>query len=83
MYLMFLAVGFAAGMLVSQVVFSRRLEQRLAQPSQQSMVIDAPPVAVNVNVSEELVARYLSTFNLVAIPRDILKGLEEFRQTRH
>lgn len=81
LYLLFLAVGFAGGMLVSHALLARRLELRLAQPVAAAQPL--PPVAVNVNVSEELVARYLATFNLVAIPRDALVGLESSRQTRH
>lgn len=80
MYVLFLAVGFAAGILASQVVLARRLEQRAAPPAP---VAETPQIAVNVNVSEELVARYLASFNLVAIPRDALKDLEDSQPTRH
>ena len=80
MYLLFLAVGFAGGLLVSHSILTRRLEQRLAQPV---AAPEPPKVAVNVNVNDELVARYLATFNLVAIPRDALQGLEVIRHTRH
>lgn len=86
LYLVFLAIGFAGGVLASQVLWGKRLEQRLAELAKQPAVEKpepAAPVAVNVNVSEELVARYLSTFNLVAIPREVLQGLEGIRQTRH
>lgn len=84
LYLVFLAIGFAGGMLASQVLWGKRLEQRLAAVDAQPAEKPEPaPVAVNVNVSEELVARYLATFNLVAIPREVLQGLEGFRQTRH
>lgn len=79
MYVLFLAVGFAAGVLASQIVFAKRLAQPVAPPP----ASEPPRVAVNVNVNNELVARYLATFNLVAIPRDVLQGLENSRQTRH
>lgn len=78
MYCLFLAVGFAGGVLASNIVFARRLERQLAAPA-----AEPQQVAVNVNVSEELVARYLATFNLVAVPRDALQGLEASRVTRH
>jgi hypothetical protein len=84
LYLVFLAIGFAGGMLASQVLWGKRLEQRVAELAKPAVEKPEPaPVAVNVNVSEELVARYLATFNLVAIPREVLQGLEGFRQTRH
>ncbi|BBL71039.1 hypothetical protein [Methylogaea oryzae] len=80
MYVLFLAVGFAGGVLASQAALTRRLDQREALKGPKA---ELPQIAVNVNVSEELVARYLAAYNLVAIPRDALKGLEDSLQTRH
>lgn len=80
MYVLFLAVGFAGGILASQVALARRLDQR---PAPSGPMAELPQIAVNVNVSEELVARYLATYNLVAIPRDALQGLEDQLPTRH
>jgi hypothetical protein len=78
MYCLFLAVGFAGGLLAANMLFARRLErQSAAQPAEPQQV------SVSVNVSEELVARYLATFNLVAVPRDALQGLDSTPITRH
>lgn len=91
LYLLVLLIGFAGGLLVSQMAFGQRLEQRIdaavaalppPAPAQTSTG-EQPRVAVNVNVNDELVARYLATFNLVAVPRDVLHGLQEPNQTRH
>ncbi|QJD28792.1 hypothetical protein [Methylococcus geothermalis] len=67
MYLLFLAVGFGLGVVVSLNVSAQRLEkkmQRLSEP--------VPPPHIEINVSEELVARYLDSFDLVAIPKDLV-----------
>lgn len=89
LYLLVLLIGFAGGLLVSQMAMAQRLEQRIdaaiaALPSPAPAPTgEQPRVAVNVNVNDELIARYLATFNLVAVPRDLLHGLQEPNQTRH
>ncbi|MEW6036832.1 MAG: hypothetical protein AB1648_01010 [Pseudomonadota bacterium] len=67
MYLLFLAVGFGLGVVASLNVSTRRLEQRM-----QRLAEPAPPPHIEINVSEELVARYLDSFDLVAIPKDLV-----------
>lgn len=67
MYLLFLAVGFGLGIVASMSVAMRRLEKRM-----QSMNAAAPPPNIEINVNEELVARYLDSFDLVAIPKDLV-----------
>ncbi|QXP84960.1 hypothetical protein [Methylococcus sp. Mc7] len=66
MYLLFLAVGFGLGVVVSLNVSAQRLEKRMQRLSE-----PAPP-RVEINVSEDLVARYLDSFDLVAIPKDLV-----------
>ncbi|WP_367025803.1 hypothetical protein ABZN20_15260 [Methylococcus sp. ANG] len=67
MYLLFLAVGFGLGVVVSLNVSAQRLEKRMQRLSE-----PAPPPHVEINVSEDLVARYLDSFDLVAIPKDLV-----------
>ncbi|MDD2769553.1 MAG: hypothetical protein PHT19_12515 [Methylococcus sp.] len=76
MYLLFLAVGFGLGVVVSLNVSAQRLERRMQRLSE-----PAPP-RVEINVSEELVARYLDSFDLVAIPKDLVVRVGQ-APTRH
>ncbi len=76
MYLLFLSAGFGLGILVSISFFLRRFEALSQQP------VTLPAPQVQVNVSAELVARYLDSFNLVAIPKDLVVATDE-AVTRH
>ena len=71
MYLLFLAVGFGLGIVCSVGVFANRIE-RLKRPE-----ITVSPPQVQVNVSAELVARYLESFDLIAIPKHLVVSAEE------
>lgn len=66
LYLLFLSAGFGLGILFSIGFFLRRLERLTKQP------VTVPAPQVQVNVSAELVARYLDSFNLVAIPKHLV-----------
>jgi hypothetical protein len=77
MYLLFLAVGFGLGVVVSVNVSAQRLEKRMQRLSEP---VPAPHIEINVN--EELVARYLDSFDLVAIPKALIVGVEQ-APTRH
>lgn len=71
MYLLFLSTGFGLGIVCSLSWFLRRLEN-LRQPP-----VTIPVPQVQINVSAELVARYLDSFNLIAIPKDLVTGAGE------
>lgn len=70
MYLLFLSIGFGLGVVCSLGFFSHRVESTERAP------VTMPPL-VQINVSAELVARYLDTFNLIAIPKDLVIGADE------
>jgi hypothetical protein len=76
MYLVFLSAGFGLGVVCSLSMFLRRLEKL----RRQDVAVPAPQV--HVNVSAELVARYLDSFNLIAIPKDLVIGSDE-QVTKH
>lgn len=71
MYLLFLSAGFGLGLLCSISFFMRRIEGLRQQP------VTVPAPQVQVNVSAELVARYLDSFNLIAIPKELVIGSDE------
>lgn len=70
MYLLFLTVGFGLGIVCGTSFLAHRIE-RLSRPE-----ITVPPPQVQVNVSAELVARYLESFDLVAIPKHLVVAVE-------
>lgn len=76
MYLLFLAVGFGLGIVCSISVLANRIE-RLSHRE-----IAVPTPQVQVNVSAELVARYLESFDLIAIPKHLVT-VSEPPATRH
>jgi len=71
MYLLFIAVGFSLGILCSLSFFLHRLERLRRQE------ITVAPPTVQINVSAELVARYLESFNLIAIPKHLIANSDE------
>jgi hypothetical protein len=76
MYGLFLAVGFGLGTVFSVSLYASRIDRLNKAP------ISVPPPQVQVNVSAELVARYLESFDLVAIPKHLVVSAEE-TATRH
>jgi hypothetical protein len=70
LYLLFLAVGFGLGIVCSISVFANRIERL----NQRAVAVPAPQV--QVNVSAELVARYLDSFDLIAIPKHLVSTSE-------
>jgi len=76
MYLVFLSTGFGLGIVCSLSLFLHRLEKLKREDSA------APAPQVHVNVSAELVARYLDSFNLIAIPKDLVINPDE-QVTKH
>lgn len=77
LYLLFLAVGFGLGIVCSLSVFAHRVE-RLSQRE-----VTVPPPQVQINVSAELVARYLESFDLIAIPKHLLTASDAAPVTKH
>jgi hypothetical protein len=77
MYTLFLAVGFGLGVVVAMTILVRRLEKRI-----EAMNITVTPPKVEISVSEDLVARYLASFDLVAIPKNLVIRAGE-TPTRH
>ena len=75
-YLLFLATGFGLGVVGSISVFANRID-RLSQRE-----ITVPTPKVQVNVSAELVARYLESFDLIAIPKHLV-SVPEAPATKH
>ncbi len=75
MYLVFLSAGFGLGIVCSLSLFLHRLEKLKRRDS-------AAVPQVQVNVSAELVARYLDSFNLIAIPKDLVISPDE-QVTKH
>ncbi len=71
LYLLFLSAGFGLGLLFSISHFARRIDGLRQQP------ITVPTPQVQINVSAELVARYLDSFNLVAIPKHLVIDTDE------
>lgn len=78
MYLVLLSVGFGLGIVCSLSLFLQRLEKL----KRQDIAAPAPAPQVHVNVSAELVARYLDSFNLIAIPKDLVISPDE-QVTKH
>ena len=76
LYLLFIAVGFGLGILCGVSVFARRIE-RLSERE-----VTVPTPQVQVNVSAELVARYLESFDLIAIPKHLVTP-PEVPATKH
>ncbi|WP_139558522.1 hypothetical protein [Methylotetracoccus oryzae] len=70
MYLLFLAVGFGLGVICSVSILANRIERLSHQE------ITVPTPQVQVNVSAELVARYLESFDLIAIPKHLVAAAE-------
>jgi len=66
LYLLLLSVGFGLGIVCSISVFANRIERL----NQREVAVPAPQV--QVNVSAELVARYLDSFDLIAIPKHLV-----------
>ncbi|HWP01713.1 MAG TPA: hypothetical protein VNL74_14005 [Methylococcus sp.] len=77
MYTLFLAIGFGLGVVAAMTVLVQRLEKRI-----EAMNVTVTPPKVEISVSEELVARYLAAFDLVAIPKKLVIGAGE-NPTRH
>lgn len=69
MYLVFLSTGFGLGVICSLGFFLQRIQNL----GKQKVMVPQ----VQVNVSAELVARYLDSFNLIAIPKDLVVKADE------
>lgn len=78
LYVLVFSIGFGAGVMACLMVMGKRLDKAAEKPE-----INIPQPRVEVNVSEDLVARYLDSFNLVAVPKDMLREHVEANQTRH
>jgi hypothetical protein len=76
MYLLFLTVGFGLGIVCSISILANRIERLSHQE------INVPTPQVHVNVSAELVARYLESFDLIAIPKHLVAASES-TATKH